>query len=183
MSCPLKKSWKLRWRKARRVAGNPILDAGEPFKAWSSELAVAGGLCKGKSSLCHLKGCRDFVSRFNPALASSEGLSLSVQRAVSGNREIWEVKIQHPKSEAADRSVPPTWVRNLSVKVPLQSAGFCVEYFGTLPHSAVVGRCVCPVGILGTGLCVEGKPGERCVTEVTWRSSHLFFTGACRVDN
>jgi hypothetical protein len=31
MSCPLKKSWKLRWRKARRVAGSrPVLCAACP---------------------------------------------------------------------------------------------------------------------------------------------------------
>src|SRR5579864_8420428 len=46
MSCPLKKSWKLRWRKARKVAGRVIARVGEPFSACSSE---PGGLFKGKS--------------------------------------------------------------------------------------------------------------------------------------
>jgi hypothetical protein len=49
MSCPPKKSWKLRWRNARKVAGNPILGAAEPFGAWFSELTVLGGLLKTES--------------------------------------------------------------------------------------------------------------------------------------
>src|SRR5580704_12794107 len=38
MSWPPKKSWKLRWWKARRVAGNPIARAAEPVRACGSEL-------------------------------------------------------------------------------------------------------------------------------------------------
>jgi len=46
MSWPLKKSWKLRWRSARRVAGNAIARAGEAFRACGSE---PGGLLKAES--------------------------------------------------------------------------------------------------------------------------------------
>jgi len=45
-SCPLKKSWKLRWRSARKVAGNAIARVGEAFRACGSEL---GGLLKAES--------------------------------------------------------------------------------------------------------------------------------------
>jgi len=38
MSWPPKKSWKLRWRKARRVAGNPIARGAEPVRVCGSEL-------------------------------------------------------------------------------------------------------------------------------------------------
>jgi hypothetical protein len=50
MSCPLKKSWKLRWRRARKVAGNPIVRAAEPFRVCSSEFAVVDGLLKSFNS-------------------------------------------------------------------------------------------------------------------------------------
>jgi hypothetical protein len=49
MSCPLKKSWKLRWRNARRVAGNPIRVAPEPFRVCSSEEFARSGLLKAGS--------------------------------------------------------------------------------------------------------------------------------------
>ena len=69
MSCPLKKSWKLRWRNARKVAGNPILRAAEPFRSCSSEFAVLSGLLKAGSFYSFL-GCRRSISRFNPALVT-----------------------------------------------------------------------------------------------------------------
>jgi len=51
MSCPLKKSWKLRWRRARRVAGSAIVRDAEAFRAWSSDV---GRLLKGESFECFL---------------------------------------------------------------------------------------------------------------------------------
>src|ERR1700690_1734751 len=65
MSCPLKKSWKLRWRNARKVAGNPMLRVDEPLRACSSEFGVVAGLLKAESFDPFL-GCRCFMSRFNP---------------------------------------------------------------------------------------------------------------------
>src|ERR1700731_2160451 len=52
MSWPLKKSWKLRWRRARKVAGNPIPRRAEPFRAGCSEL---GGLGKDESFKAFLR--------------------------------------------------------------------------------------------------------------------------------
>jgi hypothetical protein len=49
INCPLKKSWKLRWRKARKVAGNPIPRAAVPDRACVSELAGVGELLKAES--------------------------------------------------------------------------------------------------------------------------------------
>jgi hypothetical protein len=48
MSWPLKKSWKLRWRNARKVTGNAIPRGTAPFES-CSELAVRGGLFKSES--------------------------------------------------------------------------------------------------------------------------------------
>ncbi len=49
MSCPLKKSWKLRWRNARKVAGNEMLRAAEPPRGCSSEFVVVAELLKAGS--------------------------------------------------------------------------------------------------------------------------------------
>jgi hypothetical protein len=52
MSCPLKKSWKLRWRNARKVLGIPVPRDAAPFRIWPSVLAVVGGLRKPNLSTC-----------------------------------------------------------------------------------------------------------------------------------
>jgi hypothetical protein len=46
MSCPLKKSWKLRWRNARKVLGIAFPRDAPPFRVCPSVLAVVGGLLK-----------------------------------------------------------------------------------------------------------------------------------------
>jgi hypothetical protein len=83
MSCPLKKSWKLRWRSARKVAGNAIARVGEAFRACGSE---PGELLKAESFksffryftildtnrtfFTSLLGCGRCMTRFNRACDS-----------------------------------------------------------------------------------------------------------------
>jgi hypothetical protein len=90
MSCPLKKSWKFRWRKARKVAGNPTLVATEPFRPRSSESAVVGGLLKAESSTVRMTvlylSIQSGRHDARPPLSPQFGTSQMAQEAVKSER-------------------------------------------------------------------------------------------------
>jgi len=180
MSCPLKKSWKLRWRNARKVAGNPILAAAEPFRAWFSELAVLGGLVKAESFNSWL-GCRCSMLRFNRELRLS-ALRRDPLPPQLGTSQVPRDRVESERDHVGPFSIEAGLGFGLWRCFPIRPVLRRIKEGHSLTPRLSAAVSVLSV-LWGLAFVLKGTLVRNSVTKVTSRNSHPFITGGDRVHN